>query len=266
MGRNDFCFCGSGEKQKKCHSDIDERSMAASIFRFYHKIDTKVEDHYSKSSLMHQCKKGCSECCYNQTPISEIEFNVIQYQILKLPQNEIEKLKKRVENLWNILCNTHPEFVKELEKSYQGQMISGTEANQKFYTDFSDLPCPLLDSDTKECLVYSVRPFICRAYGVSYKDDDPDFDMCSKLDSSKVKVFGCNFNEFRKEVLGLVLWENNKGQILARRPYPLIYHCYKSFNHPDGFSYINNFTGKFQMPEDIYKQKVFEHMYKTYVY
>ena len=33
MGRNDLCFCGSGKKQKKCHPNINEDSVAAKIIK-----------------------------------------------------------------------------------------------------------------------------------------------------------------------------------------------------------------------------------------
>lgn len=35
MGRNDLCFCGSGKKQKKCHPNINEDSVAAKIIKLY---------------------------------------------------------------------------------------------------------------------------------------------------------------------------------------------------------------------------------------
>lgn len=33
MGRNAVCFCGSGKKQKKCHKDVAENSVIATIIK-----------------------------------------------------------------------------------------------------------------------------------------------------------------------------------------------------------------------------------------
>ncbi|MHB8065801.1 MAG: SEC-C metal-binding domain-containing protein, partial [Ruminiclostridium sp.] len=119
MGRNDACFCGSGKKQKNCHADIEESSMAANIFRLYNRIDNKIDEHYSTSQKKHKCEKGCAECCFNQTPIHEIEYNLIQYEILRTwSQQDINELSKRVEFLWESLCKKHPDLVRELETSY----------------------------------------------------------------------------------------------------------------------------------------------------
>ncbi|HBL5607905.1 TPA: SEC-C domain-containing protein, partial [Listeria monocytogenes] len=35
MGRNDMCFCGSGIKKKKCHSNYQEGTPIASIIKTY---------------------------------------------------------------------------------------------------------------------------------------------------------------------------------------------------------------------------------------
>lgn len=266
MGRNDTCFCGSGKKQKNCHADIEESSMAANIFRLYNRIDTKISEHYSATQKSHKCEKGCAECCFNQTPISEIEYNLIQYEILRgWSQKDIEDLSEKVKTLWEILGKRHPELVSELETSYQGQIVTPDEINERYYKDFSDIPCPLLDASSKSCKIYSVRPMVCRVFGVSFKEQDPEYDLCSKVKSNEVKEFGCNVSDFIKDRMDLMMWENDKGEVLYRRPYPIIYHLFKSFFKTEGgMQYINNLTGKFQMSEDTYKKRVFEVMYNGF--
>ena len=44
MGRNDLCFCGSGKKQKKCHPNINEDSVAAKNYKTIYTIIKRIEE------------------------------------------------------------------------------------------------------------------------------------------------------------------------------------------------------------------------------
>ena len=51
MGRNDLCFCGSGKKQKKCHPNINEDSVAAKIIKLYTQLSKELEENvYGKKN------------------------------------------------------------------------------------------------------------------------------------------------------------------------------------------------------------------------
>ncbi len=257
MGRNDLCFCGSGKKLKKCHLEIDEKSMIANLLKLYNKIDNKITDHYLSTGNDHKCKKGCAECCYNQTRISEIEYNLIQYELLKWSESSIMDLSIKVQRLWNILKQKHPELIKQLETSRDGQMVKIMDEQKKIF-DFADVECPFLDLSTNTCSIYNVRPLVCRTFGVTYQSvQDDGFVLCKNLNIDELKEFGCDISEFREDAIRLLIWENGKEQRIYIRPLPLIYHLYKSFNTNQGISYINNFIGKFQIPESTYKQAIF---------
>ena len=59
MGRNDLCFCGSGKKQKKCHPNINEDSVAAKIIKLYTQLSKELEGYKSEYlHLLSDMKRG----------------------------------------------------------------------------------------------------------------------------------------------------------------------------------------------------------------
>lgn len=92
MGRNDLCFCGSGKKQKKCHPDIHEQSLAAKCLSLYGKIESIIKNYYNSGQQTPPCKKGCSDCCYNYFVISNIEFKIICKELQNWNKKQINKL------------------------------------------------------------------------------------------------------------------------------------------------------------------------------
>jgi len=113
MGRNDLCFCGSGKKIKKCHPDINEQSIAARLLRLYNEIDHSVDIYYQNTNHTAPCSKGCAECCYSDFPLSDIEFNLIIYEIRKWNRTEIESLIQRATILWERVNEKYPDFSEE---------------------------------------------------------------------------------------------------------------------------------------------------------
>ena len=56
MGRNDLCFCGSGKKQKKCHPNINEDSVAAKIIKLYTQLSKELEENVMEKRILNAKK------------------------------------------------------------------------------------------------------------------------------------------------------------------------------------------------------------------
>ena len=69
MGNNNLCFCGSGIKKKKCHPDIHEKSLFATLLHYYKELDDE-----SKTVQNPLCKKGCNECCESTFSVHNQNF------------------------------------------------------------------------------------------------------------------------------------------------------------------------------------------------
>lgn len=53
MENNNLCFCGSGMKKKKCHPDIHEKSLFATLLHYYKELDDE-----SKTVQNPLCKRA----------------------------------------------------------------------------------------------------------------------------------------------------------------------------------------------------------------
>jgi Fe-S-cluster containining protein len=148
MASNELCFCGSGKKQKRCHADVHEKSVAANLLSVRSRVDAEIQQvGYSL------CHKGCSNCCGDYFNISVVEFFAV-LEHLKIGGN-------------TALLTRHIEKAKALSNN----LVFPDSNNDKFrIPDYP--PCIFVDDTTKECKVYTVRPIICRMYGYVDKTTD----------------------------------------------------------------------------------------------
>ncbi len=100
------------------------------ILFLYRNLIFKVDSHCQKlEKLYHEylvCKPGCSQCCEVDRTVFPVEAYIVEQQLLTLPLQQIWKIKK-------------------LRKD-------------------DDETCILLLKN--RCLIYPVRPIICRTYGL----------------------------------------------------------------------------------------------------
>lgn len=117
----------------------------------------KVESFHSNTSLQvtdnMACQKGCSQCCYVELSVFSIEAENIKTWFQQLSTQEREDLKIKL-------------------KSQQDQKLN-------FFGEITE-PCCFLKED--KCLIYDVRPLICRTQGnalmISSPNDSTYIDIC----------------------------------------------------------------------------------------
>ena len=104
MGRNDLCFCGSGKKQKKCHPNINEDSVAAKIIKLYTQLSKELEENvYGKKNI--KCQKGCNACCKDYFAINEVEFAVIIINYIISEEDLIKNHSFKIINFFHDLLD-----------------------------------------------------------------------------------------------------------------------------------------------------------------
>lgn len=99
------------------------------------------------------CKQGCAHCCHLRVGASIPEVLVIYSELAaQTTQEGFILLKERVLNV----------------------VAKGNTLTDAFWLT-TRTPCPFLDVDTNQlCLIFSLRPFACRAY------HSTDVDACQK--------------------------------------------------------------------------------------
>lgn len=129
---------------------------------------------------MNFCKNGecsrCGECCTPFIPMTKSEVKTVREYVKKNPQ-----IKERALN--------QPFF----------------EGNDVY------VKCCFYDKDKKECMIYPVRPFICRAYKCNQDDlkiennkNFMDSRACYNTDLKNIHDFrSLLFNDYRMVVLAV---------------------------------------------------------------
>ncbi len=170
--RNLPCFCGSGKKQKFCHSDINPNSVVAN----YYKIVNRLNEEIKNNCQYFVCKRGCSDCCTNDFDVSINEFfTILNYLQIKCNDEQIEKI-----------CNKAKLNIASVTKDKNKVIISR---------------CMFINERDDSCEIYEVRPIVCRKYGYYLPTqcdiiNDNERAQQSLIEGSRIDA-GENFRYFR---------------------------------------------------------------------
>lgn len=227
--RNEPCFCGSGLKTKKCHSDIEPSSAFATVINLYNAVDAKIAQEAGNI----RCKKGCFSCCHEHFNISAVEFYFIIYNLYK--RDSLDKVRELTEKGYQFWANfeaKYPEDAEVLKRDVTGKSVSDRNTQRILagisddYKRISETPCMFLDDETKTCTIYDFRPFVCRTYGVGYtvKIEVP-FSMCQYipdgLDYQKEMADLTEFSLAENGLTAVLVKEIN--HVVIERSYPIFY-------------------------------------------
>lgn len=132
-----------------------EEKMVKSFYGLLNQVNTEVEKIEAISELKPTCQMGCAFCCYFPIIITELEAKLLKQSMAIFPHERRDKIISHLKNYYT---------------KYQSKIAQATSLDFKDDIQFKkayrqlDLPCPLLDSETNQCLAYEVRPIPCRTY------------------------------------------------------------------------------------------------------
>lgn len=267
-----------GEKISIFNIKVNCGSKAEKVLSLYNKIDTKIEGHYSNSLYTSPCKEGCSECCHDNFPISEIEFDLILEELKKWEKQSINTLIEDVKIQWNKMMTNQPKY---LNKMVQG--INDLSEYSRIYSQNpfvgKEYPCIFLDKSTNKCKIYNVRPLICRTHGTSYYELEGDknisflrrilaklinsvltYKVCSKIRGGrKAREWQANISIFSDDIDSVTFLKYNQpDKVLWLQPFPIIYYFYLAFVVKKTQLNIDDYKLKFLMNEEVYVETLFK--------
>ena len=121
-------------------------SIEKNLVPLYEKMDKQVEEMVvsaAQDGNPVSCKRGCMDCCYLMTTVVLAEGLWMAKELLK-------------ESNWVWMGVARK--CKEMSKLYDDPTFSRMEYLKEKH------PCPLLDTEKKECSFYRLRPAACRYY------------------------------------------------------------------------------------------------------
>ncbi|MEN2767572.1 YkgJ family cysteine cluster protein [Ornithinibacillus xuwenensis] len=137
-----------------------DTKLLASFSELLQVVSTEITCMEEHVQLESTCRLGCAFCCYFPIIINEMEAKLMVKSIENFPEDRRKKLEVHL--------------VKYYEKhgeQLQPMMELDFEEDKNFKLKYrkSLIPCPLLNTDTNQCMAYEVRPIPCRTY-VNYTD------------------------------------------------------------------------------------------------
>ncbi|MEG0774323.1 SEC-C domain-containing protein [Clostridium sp.] len=192
IGKEDLCVCGSGVKYENCcmkkghiyeamvidetgkqliydqsevisgvesllkflewringaNSTLSYEESRRKIKKLFEKLDTSLKPIGTISS----CNLGCNHCCHLLVLTSKLEYEIINEFLHKnFSEEKILDIKEKI--------NKHSTFFKNLNHNNEKFSVEDYE----IYVS-KKIPCGFLSHDN-QCIIYDVRPFVCRKY------------------------------------------------------------------------------------------------------
>lgn len=209
MGRMDECFCGSGKKYRYCHNGINIDSIFARLYRFYLTFGIEIENGKREQQPGCKCDRGCSGCCANCFSISESEFvSIIDYIKRNWDTSKANGIIRGCKEQAETIREKYPQLYQSLEEYLDVKSIECLFYNY-FHSPFKfPFPCIFLDNESKSCMIYEVRPLMCRLQEVSNADKD--------------------LQQYKDEIFSFILLRS-KNKVIIRKPFPIFYFFNRIF-------------------------------------
>ncbi len=126
-----------------------------------------------------QCKIHCCDCCHAFFGVFPVEAAYINFHFNRSERKIKREILRGVEK-------TETQMLKTWDKL----QVFDDKPEMKIYgLGKEKVKCPFL-TDKKECILYEIRPVICRIYGVPF----------SMNDGKKEKVYVCPVSGFEEKV------------------------------------------------------------------
>lgn len=115
--------------------------------KLFEKLDTALKP----IGRIASCKTGCDHCCHLLVSTSKLEYEMInEYLKQNFSEEKIVEIKENIKKygyVFKDMKHENEKFSEEDSRKYISQKI----------------PCGFLSKENK-CIIYEVRPFICRKY------------------------------------------------------------------------------------------------------
>lgn len=238
ISRNDPCFCGSGKKYKKCHSDINPKSRAALLLKLNRAIDDRIKGYQESTGYVPPCHSGCANCCFEDFSITEIEFELIMRELKSWDGKDVERVYNLALDQCEKMKKERPYDWRNLEKNIGGTDTGAFKKQLEAHrlVQRNKFPCPLLDTDTNSCKVYDSRPIVCRSFGTAHTstDESSSFEVCEHIpDSRQHAKITPNVEDLQESAWKFTNIETPSGQFVFQRAYP-IYYWFRIFYNRTG--------------------------------
>ncbi|RKQ29651.1 YkgJ family cysteine cluster protein [Oceanobacillus halophilus] len=137
-----------------------EEKIVASFQELLQTVSDEMDSMEANVKMEATCRLGCAFCCYFPIIINEMEAKMMKKAIERFPQERKQKIHLH-------LLDYYEKYGSKIDQITTLNYEEDDDFKRKYRKSF--VPCPLLDTETNQCMAYEVRPIPCRTY-VNYTD------------------------------------------------------------------------------------------------
>ncbi len=116
-----------------------------------------------KGSLPVDCSRGCAYCCYGVTLWIRRSEAILMWSFLNdLPIRERKRLAKSLREYERVYTEEARKVNYTPSQPIPEALLDTDKLGIIGGLGMNEVPCPFLDTQTKECLIYEARPGMCR--------------------------------------------------------------------------------------------------------
>lgn len=159
---------GSSRRLVDLYLERADRTLIASVDGTFREAAAKAGPHLA-------CRPGCGECCVGPFPITSLDTWRLRRGMEELARAAPVRVRRIRERARAAVGRLRPGFP---GSPGRGVLNPDLRAQDRFYQEHEDLPCPALDPGTGRCEVYPFRPVSCRTYGPPARYGQETTDPC----------------------------------------------------------------------------------------
>jgi uncharacterized protein len=101
------------------------------------------------------CRLGCAFCCYFPIIVTGMEVKLMKKAIEQMPAERREQIQTHLEQYFE-------KYGDKLDEITSLDYEEDADFKKKYIS--SGTPCPMLNTETNQCMAYEIRPIPCRTY------------------------------------------------------------------------------------------------------
>lgn len=156
---NDRYFASITDQLLASERSADEIIMDG-FQQFLQQVNEEMSNMEQFMDVKASCFMGCAFCCYFPIIITELEAKTMKRIIDHWPAERKQRIMDHLEK-WQANYKEEIEHVTSIDHE------NDPEFKKKYIA--SQVPCPMLDTESNMCMAYEIRPIPCRTY-VNYAD------------------------------------------------------------------------------------------------
>ncbi|MET3505361.1 YkgJ family cysteine cluster protein [Halalkalibacter oceani] len=118
-------------------------------------VDREIEEMESELGVRPSCALGCDHCCYFPIIVTRLEVKLMLKVIKGWPAERRQRMAAQIDGY---LTTYQAELAELVELDFRENPAFKERYKQK------NLPCIMLDQETRTCMAYEIRPIPCRTY------------------------------------------------------------------------------------------------------